>query len=131
MKTKRKNRKRIGISLVLLAAAIVPIAAAKKKAAPGPTAVISGSVFQESGYALPDAGATVFAEPPAGSSAGKTEEMEAVTDARGEFIFHVAAGPRRYTVAVGAKGYQTLSKTVSVEGEERVEVTFQLERESK
>jgi hypothetical protein len=36
-----------------------------------------------------------------------------------------------YTVAVAAKGYQSQRKNVSVEDQERVEVTFQLERESK
>ena len=36
-----------------------------------------------------------------------------------------------YSVTVHAKGYQSQRKTVSVEDQERVEVTFQLERESK
>jgi hypothetical protein len=36
-----------------------------------------------------------------------------------------------YSIEVAAKGYQSLRKSVTVEGQERVEVTFQLERESK
>ncbi len=36
-----------------------------------------------------------------------------------------------YAIVVSAKGYQSLRKPVTVEGQERVEVTFQLERESK
>ncbi len=65
MRTKKKRKKRIGISLiatsvVLLVAALVPIAAAaKKKPALDTYAMISGSVFQESGYALRDAAVTV------------------------------------------------------------------------
>ncbi len=57
--------------------------------------------------------------------------MEAVSDARGEFIFRVPPGPMNYTILVAAKGFQSLRKSVMVEGQERAEVTFQLERESK
>jgi hypothetical protein len=143
MKTKKKKRKKIGTSLVqstslmliaslvLLAAALLPAAAAaKKKPALDVYAVISGSVFQESGFALPDADITLVAESPSGAS-GKAEKMEAVSDARGEFVVRVPPGPAHYTVVVAAKGYQSLRKSVAVEGQERVEVTFQLDRESK
>jgi hypothetical protein len=135
---KKKSTKRIGtrpgpgISLVLLVAALLPVASsAKKKPALDTYAVISGSIFQESGYALPDADVTLLAEPPSGEKPGKAEKMQAVSDARGEFIFRVPPGPMHYTIVVAAKGYQTLRKSVAVEGQERVEVTFQLERESK
>jgi Carboxypeptidase regulatory-like domain len=130
MRTKRKRKKSIGISL-LLVAALLPTAAAKKKPALDTYAVISGSVFQESGYALPDAAVTLVAEPPSGSAAVKAQKMEEVSDARGEFIFRVPPGPMNYAIVVAAKGYQSLRKSVTVEGQERVEVTFQLERESK
>ena len=137
MKTKRKRKKRIGTSLigaslVLLLAALLPAAAAaKKKPALDTYALISGSVFQESGYALADASVTLAAEPPTAGAAGKAQKMETVANARGEFIFHVPPGPLHYAIVVSAKGYQSLRKSVAVEGEERVEVTFQLERESK
>jgi len=36
-----------------------------------------------------------------------------------------------YLVTVSAKGYQSQQKTVSVHDQERVEVTFQLEAQSK
>jgi Carboxypeptidase regulatory-like domain len=122
MQTKRKNKKKIGISLLILAAVLVPVASAAKKKQPEVYAVISGSVFQESGFALPGAPATLVAE---------GQKMETASDARGEFIFRVPPGPRQYSLTVGAKGYQNLRKSVSVQAEERVEVTFQLERESK
>jgi len=123
---------RIGINLVLLVAALLPmVAAAKKKPALDTYAVISGSVFQESGYALPDAAVTLVAEPASGGPAVKAQKMEAVSDARGAFIFRVPPGPMNYAVVVAAKGYQSLRKSVTVEGQERVEVTFQLDRESK
>jgi Carboxypeptidase regulatory-like domain len=135
MRKKRKKRigiRLIGASLVLLAAALLPAAAAAKKKPELDTyAVISGSVFQESGYALSDATVTLAAEPLSGSVAGKAQKMEAAANARGEFIFRVPPGPMNYTIVVAAKGYQSLRKSVTVEGQERVEVTFQLERESK
>jgi hypothetical protein len=132
MRTKKKRKKRIGTSLVLLVAALVPIAAAaKKKPALDTYAMISGSVFQDSGYALPDADVTLVAEPSSGGAAVKAQKMEAASDARGEFIFRVPPGPMNYAIAVSAKGYKSLKKSVTVDGQERVEVTFQLDRESK
>jgi hypothetical protein len=115
-----------------LVAALVPIAAAaKKKPALDTYAMISGSVFQDSGYALPDADVTLVAEPSSGGAAVKAQKMEAASDARGEFIFRVPPGPMNYAIAVSAKGYKSLKKSVTVDGQERVEVTFQLDRESK
>lgn len=137
MRKKKKRKKRIGISLigsslVLLLAALLPLGAAgKKKPALDTYAIISGSVFQEAGYALPDAAVTLIAEPASGSAPVKSQKMEAVSDARGEFIFRVPPGPMNYGIVVAAKGYQRLRKSVTVEGQERVEVTLQLERESK
>jgi Carboxypeptidase regulatory-like domain len=128
----KKRKKRIGTSLLLLVATLLPgAAAAKKKPEPDTYAMISGSVFQESGYALPEAAITLIAEPASGSTAAKAQKLEAVSDARGEFIVRVPPGPANYTIVVAAKGYQIMRKSVMVEGQERVEVTFQLERESK
>ena len=128
----KKRKKRIGTSLLLLVATLLPgAAAAKKKPEPDTYAMISGSVFQESGYALPEAAITLIAQPASGSTAAKAQKLEAVSDARGEFIVRVPPGPTNYTIVVAAKGYQIMRKSVMVEGLERVEVTFQLERESK
>jgi len=144
MKTKRKPRRRIGTSallgLLLMAGSLpfVPLsiqAAPKKKPALETYAIVSGSVFNESGYAL--AGANVTLTPgaqPASSSdkpSGKMKPMQAVSSERGEFAFRVPPGPAQYAVSVSAKGYQNQLKTVSVQDQERVEVTFQLERQSK
>ncbi len=140
MKRKRKPRKRIGTSGLVLRAlpALVlavflpltappPASAAKKKPALDAYAVVSGSVFDDHGYALSDADVTLAADPPPAN----TKPMQAVSDARGEFIFHVPPGPASYTVVVTAKGRQAQRKSVSVQDQERVEVTFQLEPESK
>jgi Carboxypeptidase regulatory-like domain len=123
MKKKRKPRKRIGISAALLLIALLPSGAAgKKKPVLDDYAIVSGSVFTENGYALSDAEVTL---------SGKDKPLAAVSDARGEFVFHVPPGPLEYVVTVAAKGYRTQRKTVSVQDRERVEVTFQLEPESK
>jgi hypothetical protein len=132
MRKKKKSLKRIGTSLLLVFAALLPVAAAaKKKPALDVYAVVSGSVFQESGYALPDADVTLVVESPSGASTAKSDKQQTVSDDRGEFIFRIPPGPAHYTVIVAAKGYQSSRKSVAVEGQERVEVTFQLDRESK
>jgi carboxypeptidase family protein len=133
MKKKRNPKKRIGTSVLffsaLLAIAFLPSAAsAKKKPALDVYAVVSGTVFDGSGYALADANVTLA---PESESGNKTKPMETVSSARGEFVFRVPPGPMRYSVSVAAKGYQSQQKTVSVQDQERVEVTFQLDRESK
>jgi hypothetical protein len=133
---KKKRKKRSGTSLTLLAgalllAALLPVAAAaKKKPALDTYALISGSVFQESGYALADATVKLVAEPAPGGTAAK-QKLETASDSRGEFIFRVPPGPMNYAIVAAAKGYQSLRKSVAVEGLERVEINFQLERESK
>ena len=127
MKKKRKLRKRIGTSLALLLVTFLLAAAPKKKPALDTYAIVSGSVFGDNGYALP--GANVILAPEAETQ--KSKPVEIVSDARGEFVVRVPPGPMHYTVSVSAKGFQSQRKTVSVEDQERVEVTFQLERESK
>lgn len=137
MKRKRTPRKkRIGISAALVAGLLMatflsPAIAAKKKSAQDTPAIVSGSVFDDRGYALPDANVTLMSGAQTGDAKGKEKPREAVSDARGEFVFHVPAGPMRYTVTVEAKGFQSQQKSVTVEDQERIEVTFQLEPLSK
>ena len=59
------------------------------------------------------------------------KKLQATSDARGEFVFHVPAGPMQYTLNVAAKGYQPARKSVSVQGEEHINVNSQVSRESK
>jgi hypothetical protein len=129
-------RKRIGTSwtlvpALLLAAFLSPLAAAKKKPALDTYATLSGSVFNESGYALPDADVSVVPVARDPVARDKVKPMQMVSDARGEFVFRVPPGPAQYSVTVSAKGYKKQSKSVSVQDRERVEVTFQLDTESK
>jgi hypothetical protein len=51
---RRKRKKRIGISILLLLLGILPQAqAGKKKAEPESYALVSGTIFRETGFALP------------------------------------------------------------------------------
>jgi hypothetical protein len=132
MRKRRKKRKRIGISLWLALIAIVPHAqAAGKKTDPQTYAVVTGTVFRDPGFALPNAAVTLTpASPPAAPSA-KIKKQQTVCNARGEFIFRVPPVSMHYTVRAGAKGYREEEKPIDVEGEARVEVTFSLHAESK
>jgi hypothetical protein len=117
--------------LVLLLACVLPAAAAKKKAVPQSAALVAGTVFDQRGYALPGAEVDLIPAPPDESAPVKTKKLQAISNSRGEFAFHVPPGAMQYTVKAAAKGYQSTQKSVSVQGEERVDVTFQLEPESK
>jgi hypothetical protein len=140
-KTKRRKRtkKRIGSSggaalILALAAVLLPFpGSAKKKSkdAPAPYGIVAGTVFQESGLSLRGAEVELAPKPEAGQQAPKLKETKAVSDSRGEFAFRVPAVPMRYAVKVKAAGFAPDTKTVSVNGEERVDATFQLRAESK
>jgi hypothetical protein len=127
-----KRRKRSGARIaLLLLACVLPAAGAKKKSVPQGYALVAGTVFQESGYALANADVTLIPDPQPDSAAVKTKKIQAVSDSRGEFVFRVPPASMRYIVRVAAKGFQSAEKPVAVQGEERVEVTFQLPPESR
>jgi len=129
---KRKRRKRIGISLLLLLIGILPIAqAGKKTAEPESNALVSGTVFRDPGFALPNVTVTLTPNPSPGSSPAKIKKQQSVTNSRGEFVFRVPTAAMRYTVRAAAKGYREEEKSVDVEGETRIEVTLSLHEESK
>ena len=127
------RKKKSGASLALLLLTLFPTASegAKKKVAAPAYALVSGTVFQEKGYALPSAEITLVSDPQPDSSTVKVKKMQAVSNARGEFVFRVPPASMRYTVKVSAKGYQGQEKPATVQGEVRIELTFQLQPESK
>ena len=128
-KKKKRNPTKIGnklavrlaVSLAVLSAYGM-LAADKKRAPTAATAVVAGTVFREPGFALPGAEVTLAPEkaPP------KVKRLKAVSDARGEFAFHVPAEEARYTVVVKANGFESQEKTAAVSGEVRFDVFFQL-----
>ena len=132
-KKRKKRKKRSGISLLLLLAAAfaLPCAAAKKKAAAEPYVLLDGTVFRENGFALPNAEVVVIPDPGPESAPAKLKKLQAVSDSRGEFAFRLPTLNMRYLVKVSAKGYRNETKPVTVQGEDRLDVTFQLQPESK
>lgn len=131
--TRRKRKKRIGISLLFLAllAPSHAVLAQDKKDAPAAYGLVGGSVFDASGRAFPRVAATLRADPRPDSAPVKVKKLEAVSDSRGEFVFRVPAAPMHYIVRVAAKGFEPQEKPVDITADERVDVTFRLEAESK
>jgi hypothetical protein len=132
MKRKKRRMRKIGTSLICLLILTTPLAGAgKKKIVPEAYSIVAGTVFREPGFALPQAEVTLIPNPQQDGLPVKVKKLSTVSDARGEFVFRVPAASMQYTVRVVAKGYHGEEKTVTVQGEERSDVTFQLHEESK
>jgi hypothetical protein len=131
MKRKKRRMTKLTSLICLLIAAIPPAAAGKKKAVPEAYSIVGGTVFREPGFALPQAEVTLIPNAQQDGLPVKVKKLSTVSDARGEFVFRVPAASMQYTVRVAAKGYHGEEKTVTVQGEERSDVTFQLHEESK
>jgi hypothetical protein len=117
--------------LLFLAAAMLPPGAPAADRKPAPHALVAGTVFRDPGFALPGAEVWIERLPlPAGSPV-KLARWRAVSDARGEFAVRVPPEPASYRVTVSAKGFRGESRQVDVTGEQRFEVTFNLQPESK
>lgn len=116
----------------MLIACLVPALAAPgsgQKSKPS-FALIAGTVFRNSGFSLPGAEVTVDPDPGAGPPA-RLKRIRVRTDARGEFAVRVPPAPMRYNVSVRAREWQGQQKTVSVQGEERIDLSFVLSPASK
>ncbi len=139
-KRKTKRRTRIGSSarFLLLAGLVLPMspaalphpAGAEKHAANSAYVLVAGTVFRDPGFALPGAEVAVSTVLPPDSHQ-KAKKWKAISDNRGEFALRLPPGSVQYTVSVTCKGFGSDRKTVSVEGQDRVDVTFVLQPESK
>ncbi len=134
-KKKRTKRKTSGSNLAVLLLAlfvlVIALAAAEKKpkkptAASEAFSVIAGTVYRPPGFALPGAEIEVTPE-----SEDKPKKMKAVSDIRGEFALRVPVVPMKYRVDVKSSGYVPQQQTVAIEGEQRKDLTFQLEAVAK
>jgi hypothetical protein len=85
-------------------------------------ALIAGTVFRESGFALPRANVTV-----SGQERGKQKQWKTAADSRGEFHVRVPAGPAEYNVIVTAEGYRAYEKVVKLAADERIDLSIILE----
>jgi hypothetical protein len=120
---------RLPIVAFLCVAVILAGEKPKRSKSSGVWAVVAGTVFRDPGFALP--GAKIVLEPDENKPKDvKVKRQESVSNSRGEFAFKVPPVPLRYTVNVTAGGYQGEKKQVEIQGEQRVDVYFQLKSEA-
>ena len=140
MRTKKKTRKRTSgskpraglrlIAVAFLVALLCPAAFSakkdKQKEAAAPFAVIAGTVFRPPGFALP--GVDVQIVPEQKEAGGvKLKKADVVTNTRGEFALRVPPVPASWRVNVKSSGYKPEQRSVSVEGEQRFDLSIVLE----
>jgi hypothetical protein len=109
-----------------LTAAAVPGPAGKKDKKPNAAvepAILAGTVFSGAGFAL--RGAEISVKRADGGSS--KERWRGVSDARGEFLIRLPAGPAKYNVSVRASGVKPQEKELTFEASERLDQNFLLE----
>jgi len=111
--------------VVVLSMAAAPAGAGQQKA-PSAYSIVSGTVFRDPGYALPDAKVVLLSKDPR-----PKKLQEAVTNYRGEFEFRVRPAEATYVVRASSKGYRTEEKEASVSPGVQVEVSLVLSPETK
>lgn len=118
------------IAFILFGGGTEAAGSGKSKKEQPPYALVTGTVFRETGVALAGAQVTMAA---VGDSkeARKAKKILAVTSPRGEFVIRVAAAPMCYTLSVKASGYQPREKPVAIAAEDRIDVFFRMEPASK
>ena len=121
----------VAAALAIAAALTGACHAEKNHQSAGVYAVVGGTVFRESGYALPGAEVMIVPDPQPGQERVKIHEPKAISDHRGEFAFRVPLTAMRYTVKAHLKGFEPQQKSVDIEGEQRVDVTLILPAVSK
>jgi hypothetical protein len=133
MKRKKRRKKKTSGSKILALALLflLPCVLAEKRKPAEPYGIVAGTVFHEPGFAVDGAQVTLLADPETGAPPAGFKKKSAVTGTRGEFAFRVPVAAMRYSVHAQAHGYVAEDKKVSIEGEQRVEVTFMLAPESK
>jgi hypothetical protein len=89
-------------------------------------AVIAGTVFRDPGFA--QAGASVVL---ALKSAPGKKLRQATSSPRGEFAFHIPAGPNTYLLTATLKGFQAAREEIEIQGQEQINATLLLVPESK
>ncbi len=118
--------------LIIALLSVAPSWAKKKeKSAAEPFAVIAGTAYRPPGLSLPGVRVRVRPGQTETPSATKLKPAETQTDTRGEFAIRVPAVPAKWSVDVSASGYQPQSKSVSIEGEQRLDLSFVLEPETR
>ena len=97
--------------------------AADKKQEKKLAAVIAGTVFRDSGFAVAGAEIELLDVRADGK---KVKPRKSVTDARGEFAFSVPPVEQKYKVKASAKGLQSEEKETTATPGARMDVFFTL-----
>jgi hypothetical protein len=118
------------MALILLGGGTEASGVDKAKREQAPYALITGTVFRETGLAFPGVELTLAAAENS-KEARKFKKMRGATSPRGEFVLRVPAAPMNFTLTAKAPGYQAQEKPVTVTGEDRIDVFFRLEPASK
>jgi hypothetical protein len=101
------------------------MAGEKPKKSIAPTALIAGTVFRGSGLSLGGARVSLEATPEGGAKS-RFKKVSLTADSRGEFALRVPTGPMKYRLTAGADGFETATRDVSVQGEERIDLSIVL-----
>lgn len=125
----RMKRTTIGASLVILLLSGPFVLGAAPPAARfqrgSSYALVAGTVFRDTGFALPNAEIVLTAKVlPEGVK--KFKPLRAFSDARGEFAFRLPPARAEYTLTVKADGYQSAQRDVQVSADERADVFLEL-----
>jgi hypothetical protein len=104
---------------------VVLLSQGKQKTQPE-YAILAGTVFRDPGFA--QSGATVVLS---AKSAPERKLQQQVSDARGEFSFHVPPGPQTYIVTATLKGFKLASQELEIAATEQINATLLLVPESK
>ena len=132
-RTKRTRATKTGSRLIALLLAGLTCASLgfgekreKQKNTSAPHALLAGTVYRPPGFALP--GVKVLVAPEIPEVAGvKLKKVETVTDSRGEWTVRVPAVPAKWRIDVKVNGYRPEQRSVSVEGEQRVDTSLVLQ----
>ena len=99
---------------------------AKEKEKEQAFALLAGSCFNEKGLSLRAVTIEAEIQDPSNQKL-KKKKWTATTDARGEFALRLPAGKATFLVKAKMAGYTSQEKTVTFSGDERQNVTFNLE----
>jgi len=135
MKTKAKRTRatktgsrRIALLLVGLSCASLAFGEKREKQqnTSAPHALLAGTVYRPPGFAF--SGVKIVVAPEIPEVAGiKLKRVETVTDSRGEWTVRVPAVPAKWRIDVKVNGFRPEQRSVSVEGEQRVDTSLVLE----
>ena len=129
---RRRRKKRIGISLLLLAAAFtLPALGEKKKSAPSRMSCWPAR-FSGNRLRAAECGSGCDSRSAAGHAAIKIKKVQTVSDSRGEFAFRLPPPAHALHHQSERQGLPERRETRHSRGpEDRLDVTFQLHEESK